>query len=104
MTLLCYVTHSKWRRLGDVLEPVDGDASFDDFSAFGGWTTPAIKQYEGSKTLCGAGVSAATRGLCPGTVSRATWRVRRVAGARERLRAPCRRRRCGTRDRTRAAR
>ena len=22
MTLLCYVTHSKWRRLGDVLEPV----------------------------------------------------------------------------------
>ena len=34
----------------------DGDASFDDFSAFGGWTTPAIKQYEGSKTLCGAGV------------------------------------------------
>lgn len=25
---------------------------FLDFSAFGGWTSPAMKQYEGDQTLC----------------------------------------------------
>ena len=34
----------------------DGSASFSDFKAFGGWTKPAIKQYKGDTTLCGAGV------------------------------------------------
>ncbi len=34
----------------------DGSASFSDFSAFGGWTKPHMKQYQGDTTLCGAGV------------------------------------------------
>lgn len=34
----------------------DGSASFSDFSAFGGWSKPAIKQFQGDVTLCGAGV------------------------------------------------
>jgi GH25 family lysozyme M1 (1,4-beta-N-acetylmuramidase) len=34
----------------------DGSPSFDDFSSFGGWTKPNIKQYKGDTTLCGAGV------------------------------------------------
>lgn len=33
----------------------DGDASFDDFSSFGGWGNPSIKQYQGTTGLCGAG-------------------------------------------------
>ena len=34
----------------------DNNPSFSDFSAYGGWTKPAIKQYAGDKTVCGAGV------------------------------------------------
>jgi len=34
----------------------DGVASFSDFAAFGGWTKPNIKQYEGTTALCSAGV------------------------------------------------
>merc|ERR1712000_74159 len=34
----------------------DGEASFSDFRPFGGWSKPAIKQYRGSTSLCGAGV------------------------------------------------
>jgi hypothetical protein len=34
----------------------DGDASFSDFRAFGGWSKPAIKQYRGTTSLCGASV------------------------------------------------
>ncbi len=34
----------------------DNSPSFSDFSAFGGWTKPSIKQYKGDTTLCGAGV------------------------------------------------
>ena len=34
----------------------DGSPSFSDFVAFGGWTKPAIKQFQGDTTLCGAGV------------------------------------------------
>lgn len=34
----------------------DGRSSFGDFAAFGGWSKPAIKQYRGTSTLCGAGV------------------------------------------------
>eukprot|EP00026_Physarum_polycephalum_P020279 Phypoly_transcript_22757.p1 GENE.Phypoly_transcript_22757~~Phypoly_transcript_22757.p1 ORF type:complete len:165 (-),score=20.16 Phypoly_transcript_22757:88-582(-) len=34
----------------------DGNPSFSDFSPFGGWTSPAIKQYQGSTNLCGCGV------------------------------------------------
>lgn len=34
----------------------DNNPSFSDFTPFGGWKTPAIKQYNGSSTVCGAGV------------------------------------------------
>ena len=34
----------------------DNNPSFSDFSSFGGWTKPNIKQYQGDTTLCGAGV------------------------------------------------
>jgi len=34
----------------------DKTASFSDFVAFGGWTKPQIKQFEGDVILCGAGV------------------------------------------------
>ena len=34
----------------------DNSPSFSDFSSFGGWTHPNIKQYVGDTTLCGAGV------------------------------------------------
>lgn len=34
----------------------DNNPSFADFQAFGGWTKPAIKQFQGDTTLCGAGV------------------------------------------------
>jgi hypothetical protein len=34
----------------------DGSASFADFQAFGGWTKPAIKQFQGTTSLCGASV------------------------------------------------
>jgi GH25 family lysozyme M1 (1,4-beta-N-acetylmuramidase) len=34
----------------------DNNPSFSDFSAFGGWSKPAIKQYAGDVTLCSAGV------------------------------------------------
>jgi hypothetical protein len=34
----------------------DGKASFEDFTAFGGWSKPNIKQFQGTTTLCGAGV------------------------------------------------
>eukprot|EP01116_Phalansterium_solitarium_P017426 TRINITY_DN4290_c0_g1_i2.p1 TRINITY_DN4290_c0_g1~~TRINITY_DN4290_c0_g1_i2.p1 ORF type:complete len:214 (-),score=80.96 TRINITY_DN4290_c0_g1_i2:160-801(-) len=34
----------------------DGAMNFNDFSAFGGWTKPSIKQYQGTTSMCGAGV------------------------------------------------
>lgn len=34
----------------------DGSASFSDWSNFGGWGKPSIKQFQGDVTLCGAGV------------------------------------------------
>lgn len=34
----------------------DNNPSFSDFTAFGGWSTPSIKQYKGDATVCGAGV------------------------------------------------
>jgi len=34
----------------------DGAENFGDFSAFGGWSRPAMKQYRGNANLCGAGV------------------------------------------------
>ena len=34
----------------------DGRQSFSDFSPFGGWTKPAIKQYAGDASRCGVGV------------------------------------------------
>ena len=34
----------------------DGNPSYSDFEAFGGWSKPSIKQYLGDKTSCGAGI------------------------------------------------
>ena len=34
----------------------DNNPSFSDFSSYGGWSKPSIKQYAGDKTVCGAGV------------------------------------------------
>ncbi len=34
----------------------DNNPSFSDFRSFGGWNKPAIKQYAGDKSVCGAGV------------------------------------------------
>ncbi len=34
----------------------DHNPSFSDFKPFGGWRKPAIKQYDGDKTVCTAGV------------------------------------------------
>ena len=34
----------------------DGSASFSDFSSFGGWGSPAMKQFQGDATVCGFGV------------------------------------------------
>ncbi|OMJ74587.1 hypothetical protein SteCoe_26444 [Stentor coeruleus] len=34
----------------------DNNPSFSDFVSFGGWSSPAIKQYAGDATVCGAGV------------------------------------------------
>ncbi len=31
----------------------DNDPSFDDFSGFGGWSSPSMKQYQGDQTVCG---------------------------------------------------
>lgn len=31
----------------------DGSASFSDFSPFGGWSKPTIKQFQGTNTVCG---------------------------------------------------
>lgn len=34
----------------------DNEQSFNDFSPFGGWSTPYMKQYNGDTTVCGFGV------------------------------------------------
>jgi hypothetical protein len=34
----------------------DGGENFGDFSPFGGWSKPAMKQYRGNSNLCGVGV------------------------------------------------
>jgi len=34
----------------------DDQPNFGDFSPFGGWGHPAIKQYQGTSSVCGAGV------------------------------------------------
>lgn len=34
----------------------DNNPSYSDFVPFGGWSKPAIKQYEGTQSLCGCGV------------------------------------------------
>lgn len=34
----------------------DSNPSFSDFSSFGGWSKPAIKQYAGDQSFCSAGV------------------------------------------------
>jgi hypothetical protein len=34
----------------------DNNPSFSDFSPFGGWGQPAIKQFVGNAVVCGAGV------------------------------------------------
>ena len=34
----------------------DGNANFNDFTSFGGWSKPHAKQYAGTSTVCGTGV------------------------------------------------
>ena len=34
----------------------DDSASFSDFAAFGGWSKPSVKQYEGDQSSCGVGI------------------------------------------------
>jgi hypothetical protein len=34
----------------------DGKASFSDWSNFGGWTKPAVKQYAGTTSICSASI------------------------------------------------
>jgi len=34
----------------------DGNPSFSDFSPFGGWNHPNMKQYNGGATVCGVGI------------------------------------------------
>ena len=34
----------------------DNTQSFSDFTPFGGWQKPTMKQYQGDTTLCGVGV------------------------------------------------
>ena len=34
----------------------DNNPSFSDFTSFGGWTKPSIKQYMGDQSSCGVGV------------------------------------------------
>jgi len=34
----------------------DGHESFSDFTSFGGWTKPTIKQFRGDVNLCGVGI------------------------------------------------
>lgn len=34
----------------------DNNPSYSDFTAFGGWTKPNIKQYQGTTSLCSASV------------------------------------------------
>ena len=34
----------------------DGEPNFDSFSPFAGWTSPAIKQFQGDASVCGADV------------------------------------------------
>ena len=34
----------------------DNNPSFSDFAAFGGWSKPDVKQYEGTHSTCGVGV------------------------------------------------
>jgi len=34
----------------------DGEKSFSDFTPFGGWSQPTMKQYAGSSTTCGIGI------------------------------------------------
>ncbi|KAI9315954.1 glycoside hydrolase superfamily [Dichotomocladium elegans] len=62
-----YASKSQWSSIiGDLSWELDASVplwyphyddvlSFDDFSSFGGWTKPTIKQYSGSVTFCSAG-------------------------------------------------
>ena len=39
-----------------VYKVYDGNPSFSDFSGFGGWSKPTIKQYTGTSSFCGGSV------------------------------------------------
>uniref|UniRef100_A0AC34GVZ7 Uncharacterized protein n=1 Tax=Panagrolaimus sp. ES5 TaxID=591445 RepID=A0AC34GVZ7_9BILA len=39
-----------WNNFGSNIESA---ANFDDFSSFGGWTKPAVKQFASNQSLCG---------------------------------------------------
>jgi len=61
-----YSSHSQWQPItggwtGASSLPIwyahyDDNPSFSDWQNFGGWTRPAIKQYWGDRSLCGADV------------------------------------------------
>jgi hypothetical protein len=36
---------------------LDNKASFNGFAAFGGWTNPNLKQFQGNVSVCGVGVN-----------------------------------------------
>ena len=46
LSLLYYMYYSHY----------DNSASFSDFTSFGGWTSPSIKQYQGTTTQCSVGI------------------------------------------------
>ena len=67
VTLGVYTSASQWNPImgsgftGGAAYPLwyahyDNNPSFSDFSPFGGWTKPNIKQYQGDVSTCGAGV------------------------------------------------
>mmetsp|Transcript_6561 Transcript_6561/g.19919 ORF Transcript_6561/g.19919 Transcript_6561/m.19919 type:complete len:226 (+) Transcript_6561:78-755(+) len=66
MTVGVYTSASQWEPImgssytGGSRYPLwyahyDNNPSFSDFQAFGGWSSPAIKQYQGNVNLCGCG-------------------------------------------------
>jgi len=53
------ITGISWTGVSDLplwYAHYDYSPSFSDFRSFGGWSKPAIKQYEGNQRVCGAGV------------------------------------------------
>ncbi|KAH3744709.1 glycoside hydrolase family 25 protein [Pelomyxa schiedti] len=67
VTIGVYTSKSQWQPImgssytGGAAYPLwyahyDNNPSFSDYVAFGGWTTPSVKQYEGTTSLCNQSV------------------------------------------------